>query len=127
MELSLSLAKAFGLGFVLVGLGMLGNAKHYKAMLDDFMKSPALMYFAGVVVLVAGFFLVLKHNVWEGGWPVLITLFAWLTLLKGAAYLLFPGQMMELGKAMNKKDYFMWYGLLLLALGAFLLYVGFAG
>ncbi len=125
MDLSLSLAKVFGLWMVLSGLGMFGNAKWYRAVLDDFVKSPALTLVTGAALMFLGFFLVLKHNVWQGGWHVLITLFAWATLLKGAAYLLFPQTMQDLTRKLNTPALFMWGGLISLALGAYLLFIGF--
>ncbi len=125
MELSVSLAKVFGLWMVLSGLGMLGNAKWYRAVLEDFVKSPALTFVTGAGTMFLGFFLVLKHNIWQGGWPVLITLFSWATLIKGVAYLLFPQTMQNFVRSMNSPVLFMWGGLVSLALGAYLCFLGF--
>jgi hypothetical protein len=47
-------------------------------------------------VFVAGLAIVRGHNVWTGGWPVVVTIFGWLAILGGLARMLFPVQLAEI-------------------------------
>jgi hypothetical protein len=40
--------------------------------------------------LVAGLAIVRAHNIWVGGWPVLVTVLGWLAILSGLVRMLFP-------------------------------------
>jgi hypothetical protein len=40
-------------------------------------------YLAGVLLFVAGLSIVRAHNLWMGGWPVMVTLMGWFFILGG--------------------------------------------
>ena len=44
---------------------------------------PPVTYLNGLILFVAGFSVVRFHNLWTVGWPVIVTLIGWLTLLGG--------------------------------------------
>lgn len=46
---------------------------------------------SGYIALVLGLATVLLHNIWVADWRVVITVFGWLSLLKGVVRLGFPG------------------------------------
>ncbi|OGG61264.1 hypothetical protein A3C87_01555 [Candidatus Kaiserbacteria bacterium RIFCSPHIGHO2_02_FULL_49_34] len=76
---------------VIVGTTILFLKKRDK---DDFLnaatgKSFALL--AGYLTLIIGLPTVILHNVWTADWYVLITIFGWLSLLKGVVLLGSPG------------------------------------
>lgn len=126
MDISLFLAQAFGMYFIVMGLVMFrGNTLH--EVITSFAQNKALKFFAGVFVLILGILLVLVHNVWEGpAWQVFITVMAWLTFLKGITYLLVPQSFyMALVRALNKNSVFVVGGIVMIVLGAWLAYVGF--
>lgn len=52
--------------------------------------SPHVVYLNGFVLLLLGFYLVSRHNVWTKGWPVLITISAWAMTALGLFRLFFP-------------------------------------
>ena len=82
MQSSIFLAKLLGPYCIIVAVGILFNRKIYQKLMEDFCKSTALIYMGGVLALFFGLLIVLFHNVWVGGWPVVITVFGWLGLLK---------------------------------------------
>jgi len=125
MEKSIYLAQLFGVVYLCVGLGALINPKYYKRILDDFLKSEALLYLGGAAALVIGFVLVNLHNLWVKDWPVIITVIAWLSVIKGALLLIQPDPLLKITKQIAKKKKFTAYGLAALALGAILAYFGF--
>ncbi len=125
METSLFLAKVFGILFTVVGLGFLINFKSYQKIYDDFFKNSAILYMGGLLALIMGILLVLYHNVWEGGWVVIITVLAWMSLIKGVCLLVFPNWFVKM--KFYFKGTFCWVSVVLcLVLGVFLLSKGFA-
>lgn len=48
------------------------------------------VYLAGSLWLVAGLSIVLAHNRWTGGWPVLITVVGWFAIVGGLVRMFFP-------------------------------------
>jgi len=128
METTMVLAKVFGLSFVLIGLRFLINKNSMKAMMDDFFKSPALIYVTAIMMVAAGFFAVSAHNVWQGGFlTVLVTVMAWAVLVKGALYLAVPDSMVKFAKDMmgNMESMMMLWALIVLGLGVYMGYMGF--
>ena len=77
METSIFLARLLGPSMLVVVAGLIVNRTNYRALVHEFLDSPALIYLAGLLALVAGLAIVLTHNVWVMGWPVIITIFGW--------------------------------------------------
>jgi len=126
MELSILLAKIFGLVYIAVGLGMLINRAYYRKVLTDMATSSALLMYGGAAALVVGLVMVLNHNLWAGGWEIIITIIAWLALLKGVLLLLAPKAMIGLTKMITKNEsVFVLWAVLALILGLILGYFGF--
>jgi hypothetical protein len=126
MDTTMFLAKLLGLWFLLAGFTMLLDGMHFKRIMDDFFKSPALVHVTSVFIFVLGLLMVLTHNVWEGGVETFVTVIAWLTLLKGVAYFAFPSQTIAFARSMKfDKTFMMFVGVVALVLGAWLSNYGF--
>lgn len=126
METTLYIAKLFGLGYLAVGIGFLINMKYYKKVLETFMKSPALSYVTGLLILIVGAVGLMAHNVWEGEWYVLlVTIFLWLMTLKGVVYIVLPEHLMKLGKYMFKIVPIWLISFIAIGLGLLMSYIGF--
>jgi uncharacterized protein YjeT (DUF2065 family) len=125
MEASIFLARLLGLLFVVMGVGMVAGTQSYREMAEEFLKSRALIYIAGLLAFLPGAAIVLTHNVWSGDWRVIITIFGWLGLIGGTFRLLFPGQVRAIGSAMLKRtEWLRGGGIVVTALGAILCYFG---
>ncbi len=99
MELSLFLAELMGLYLVIMAVAFLVNQKMLQKVIDDYEKIPGFtLVFGGAVALIMGLLVVLTHNVWVSGWPVLVTILGWVTLIKGVSVLMFPSAMMGIAK-----------------------------
>ncbi len=59
-------------------------------------QSPALIMIAGYAAFVPGLAIVYFHNRWMGGWPVLVTVMGWLSLVVGLLRMVFPTQIAAL-------------------------------
>jgi uncharacterized protein YjeT (DUF2065 family) len=127
MEMSIFLAKVLGAFYVVIGVGLFFNSKHYHKAYTDMMKSSGIWLFAGIFALIIGILLVLAHNVWEWQWYVIITVIGWIALVKGILLLIFPKQMVAMGKSMFKsKNLLLVAGIVAVVLGVILGYFGYA-
>jgi hypothetical protein len=58
-------------------------------------NTAAGVHFNGAVLFVAGLAIVRAHNLWVGGWPVLVTLAGWFLMLLGLFRMFFPELQLE--------------------------------
>jgi uncharacterized membrane protein len=106
---------------------MLLNLKVYRQIIEDFLKSTALIYISGLITFVTGLAIVLFHNLWVADWRVIITIFGWITLIKGVWLTVFPAGAIKISKVFVKNIKFVvipW--ILMFALGLFLIMQGYS-
>jgi len=127
MDISLFLAQVFALYFIVAGISIMAKQDALREMVRHLANNSFMLYFAGFFVFILGSLIVLSHNVWDGSWRVLITVVGWLTLLKGASYLLLPQKTLEkwVSAWSNNKSWMMTGGLIMLVVGLYLAYIGF--
>ncbi len=126
MQTSILIARILGPVLAVAGLAGLMNPKAVQEMAREFLASRALIFIAGVLALVAGLAIVNAHNVWTAGWPVIITIFGWLAVLGGVLRMAFPALTKSIGEAMlGHQALLRAAGAAQLALGAYLMFVGY--
>lgn len=123
MNYSILIAQFVGPIYLAVGLGMLLGNINMKKLMDDFMKSDGLMYLGGLMAFAFGIAVLRVHNVWVQDWTVIITIFGWLSLIKGVTLVVFPGKMREFSKQFTSPQYLTFITWFALILGGFLTYV----
>ena len=75
-------------------------------MAQEFLRSPALIFFSGMILMPAGLAVVLSHNVWVLNWPLIITLLGWIAVISGALRIFAPDRAIKIGKkAIVRKEY----------------------
>ena len=127
MKTSQFIARLIGPVVAVVGIGMLANGAQYRAIVDGFLRSPALIYIAGFLGLLGGLAIVNVHNSWDRGWPLIITVLGWLAIVGGAVRMLAPQIAAEAGAAMMAQPWLVTtLAILLLALGGFLSFKGYS-
>jgi len=124
MEVSIYLAKVFGVFFILGGIGLLLNTKAYQKADTWFLKHPGEIIALGFALMLAGLFMVFKHNVWEWSYVGFVTLIGWCVLLKGVLFSLFP-QVLDMFKKKYSAKWYMVGGFVWLVAGLYLSYHGF--
>ena len=128
MDTSIFLARLLGPSMLVIGLGLLLNRATYRDLSLEFLDSPALIYIGGLIAFIAGLAIVLTHNVWVAGWPVVITIFGWVSLAAGIFRIVFPASVVQLGRRLIDNQGFLIGGITVyLLLGAWLSYAGYAG
>jgi hypothetical protein len=127
MATSKTIAGLIGPTLVAIAAGMLLNLGSFPAIAEQVSRDPALILVSGILLFVAGLAIVRAHNLWTGGWPVLVTLLGWLAVLGGLVRILFPTQLAALAAGLGQST-----GLIvtaavsLLVLGAFLSFKGYS-
>ena len=98
MELSNFLAEIWGISIAIVSLALLVKEKHLKRLFAS-METEEGFFMFGVVSLVVGIATILSHNIWVKNWQVVITIFGYISLIKGLSLLFVP----EFAKSQMKK------------------------
>jgi hypothetical protein len=126
METSQLIAKFIGPVMLVAALSALLNTRQIMAIFEDFIKSPALIFIAGVMTLVMGLTLVIFHNHWVADWTVIITIFGWIGIAGGIMRMAFPMLAIETGKRMiGQTKMLVVIGVINILLGSFLTYKGY--
>ncbi len=126
MDTSILIAKYIGPVMLVAAIAGLLNTKQIMAIFEDFIKSPALIFIAGVMTLVMGLTLVIFHNKWVADWTVIITIFGWIGIAGGIMRMAFPMFAIEMGKRMiGQHKMLIVIGILNILLGTFLTYKGY--
>lgn len=122
MEISLIVAKMLGIYLVISGCFLIFKGKTIPHLLQDFFGYPSIVYLTGVILIFLSSLLLLQHNIWDGSWRTIVTIFAWAVFLKGVAYIFFPN---ILHKLVNKKllESVSLYGIIAIAAGLSLFYL----
>ena len=104
MPTSIFIAKLLGPVFVLVGLALPLKGQMFRAILQEFIQSAALLYLAGFLGLLGGLALMLMHNVWVLDWRLIITLIGWITVVRATITILQPEWIVMAGTAILRRQ-----------------------
>lgn len=126
MDVSIFLAKIIGLYSIIIGLALLFNAKYYQYASKQIVENDGVLFVFNVFSLAIGLLLVVSHNIWIMDWRVLITLFAWVTLLRSITRLYFPTFVQTKSASLLKNSTVIIIGgVISVIVGLFLCYHGF--
>ena len=90
MAYSKLIAGFIGPLLVALGCAMLVNREIFPVIIDQISHDYGLIVLSGILLLLAGIAIVRVHNVWTGGWPIIVTLFGWLAVVGGLARMWVP-------------------------------------
>jgi len=126
MTTSIMFARFIGPVMLVAAMSMLLDRKAIRAVGEDFMNSPALIYLAGVLTLTMGIAIITFHNIWTTDWRIVITLFGCIAIVSGVFRMTVPTKVKQLGDWMLDTKMIVRSAALLNGLmGAFLTYKGF--
>ena len=119
MDISIFLAKFWGWYFITFFVLLIVNPKRIK-QLFEYTKDEKFMITTSSLAITLGLINIIAHNLWVSDWRLIITLFGWISLIKGITRFAFPEIAM---KWIHQID-FKWFQFLLFLLfiiGVFLL------
>lgn len=90
MEISIFLAQFWGWLLVILCLIFLLRKKVLSEELFRLVEDKGFALFSGYLALIVGLVTVILHNVWVADWRVVITIFGWISLIKGIMRIGFP-------------------------------------
>lgn len=122
MDTPLLVLKIFSVYLIISGLFLIFKKKTLPLILKDFFDHPATVYLTGVILIFLSSMYLIQYNVWDGTWQTLITVFAWLVLLKGLMYIFTPKWLNEMS-IKKFKSFFAIYGILAVIVGIYLFFL----
>src|SRR5262249_9789888 len=123
MAHSKTIAALMGPLLAAMGVAMLINRNLFPTIVGEVAHNYALIFLSGILTLLAGLAIVRVHNVWSGGWRVVITVLGWLAVVSGLVRLWLPQGAAPMAEAFSGSATSLAIGgLVLLVLGAFLSY-----
>lgn len=87
---SKTIAALLGPTLVASAAMVLANREAMPGLIEEMARTPMLIVLSGYAAFVPGLAIVYFHNRWRGGWPVLVTVFGWLSLVVGLIRMTFP-------------------------------------
>ena len=121
------LARLIGLFAVLLSLSELVHKQAMVETANALVRDRPLVLLLSMIGLLAGLAMVLAHTVWSGGaLPVVVTLFGWILLIRGALLLFLPPDAVAgLLDFFRFAQLFYFYVGIMLVFGLYLTYAGF--
>lgn len=90
MDITIFLAQFWGWLLVVVGSIYLLKKKTLAEEIFKLVEDRGFVLLSGWVALIIGLTTVILHNIWSADWRVVVTVFGWLTLIKGIVRIGFP-------------------------------------
>lgn len=126
MELTILLSQVFGIYLIIGGAAIMLRKSHFIPVVGAFVEERLLRLVVAMAELTGGLFLVLTHNVWTTFPEGIISLFGWMLVIEGTAYLILPDSVIaKMINAFNKPWWYVGGGILAIACGVYLAGFGF--
>lgn len=123
MEVSIFFAKFWGWLLVVVCLIFLLRKKTLLEERFRLVEDKGFTLLSGYLALIFGLVTVILHNVWSADWRVVITIFGWLSLIKGIVRIGFPEAIQKMTPTFKNKPGLMQILLIIcILLGAWLIW-----
>src|SRR5437867_102293 len=90
MDVSKFLSKVIGVYLIIISIVMFVNMPQFITYVKSLINDTSLLFVTGFFTLILGLLMVVSHNIWQWNWRVIVTIFAWIVLLKGASIILYP-------------------------------------
>jgi hypothetical protein len=128
MNSSIIFAKILGPFLFLAAFLILLNLKTYRKLIGEFVNNAPFVYLAGMFALTFGIVTLVFHSIWGMNWPVVITIIGWISVLKGAYVIGFPGALSRLALYYQNHPALLVLKLIInIVLGALLIWGGYFG
>ncbi len=122
-----AIALGFGLYMLAAGFSLLATPDRARAMLTDLRESAGLSFLCGVVVYFIGAVLLVTHHKIDTPLEIFVTAISAATLIEGLIFLAFGTSFMRLMNPLLTGNLIRLWGLVAIAAGAFLAYLGAGG
>lgn len=107
---------------VVSGLFLILRGKSVPLLLKDFFGHPAIVYLTGIILIFLSTMYLIQYNNWNGTVNTIVTVFAWLVLIKGIGYIFFP-KMLNEAAIKKSRQAFSLYGFVSVVIGLYLFFL----
>lgn len=122
MDYTIIALKILGIYLVVSGLFLIFRGKTVPHLLKDFFDHPAIVYLTGIILIFLSSMYLIQYNIWDGTWRAVVTLLAWMVMLKGLIYIFVPRVLNE--RVISKfRGLFGVYGLVAIMMGLYLFFL----
>lgn len=97
--ITLFLASVMGWYLVIFSLYVFLKREYLRGVISDVVSQRGLFFIIAVVTLIFGLLVVVSHNYWIMGWPVIVTLMGWLMLISGLIRLFYAEFAMKMASS----------------------------
>jgi len=126
MDLSIFLAKLFGLYFLIAGVIVMYRQRSLMPAVTEIVGSRPLILTVALGQLLAGLALMIAHPIFTADWRGIITLIGAWIVFESLIYLMLPyGKVAKVLRKFNNGTWFTSGGFLAVMLGAYLTGIGF--
>lgn len=98
IPLTLHLLVLIGLYELAAGVAGLTGQINWRALLDEFERSPALAFITGFAVYILGGVLVLVHNIWTDVLAGIVSAVGWIAAIEGLLIMTVPGPLLAFSR-----------------------------
>jgi hypothetical protein len=127
MTTSKMIAGLIGPTFIAIAAAIILNFGSFPALAEQISRDAGLILLSGILLFVAGLAIVRAHNIWAGGWPVLVTVLGWVAVLGGLVRMFFPIQLAAMAAGVGQSSgSIIAAAVVILVLGAFLSFKGYS-
>jgi hypothetical protein len=128
MALTYFYAEWLGLALALISLGALANRGSMMMVMREVLDSRAMLFIIAIVGLFIGLLIVLTDNIWQGGAvQIFVTLLGWAFVVRSVLIFFLPhGTIRKIFRAFSFEQTYYVVFILVLVLGAYLAWSGFA-
>ena len=126
MDITMLFEQVIGLYLIISGALVITRQEHVVSVGRLFGKEPALRFSMSALMVLGGLFMVLSYRDWSTVATSIITLVGWLVLLKGLVfYFASDSSVQKMLNKFGKGHYYTAWGIIAVALGAYLALLGF--
>ncbi len=117
------IARILGIYFVAVSIALIFSPERVKRIHRQMIENEPHLFFAGILAIFFGAWIITVHNIWVLGWPLILTIIGWISLIKGIALIAFPGFPLLFGFIYERSsNVFRILGLIWAVIGGLLIY-----
>ena len=96
MQLAHYWAQVFGPFLIILGLWMLFYHENQHKIMSSIKASPACFHILSILQLLIGLIIVTQCNIWQMHLYALVTILAWVFIIRGIVGLFFPQVLMKM-------------------------------
>lgn len=123
-SMTIFLAQLWGPAILAIGLGVLISKDHYVRIYREIQREPFALLLFGLAGIMLGIWHIQAHNSWNTITEMIISLLGWGLLIKAVVYVIQPSFVDKWGEYVASSKMVPTVGLLAVALGGYLTWVG---